>query len=817
MNKRYDLNKNWKFTLSTTGNTNFPKAIKNKWIKASVPGTVHTDLLNAGLIDEPFYSDNEKRLEWICEQDWLYKTQFDLPKNWDVDDLSYLVFDGLDTIAEIKLNGELVGKSENMFLKYELAVSKYLKEKKNTLEILFKSPLQFCRTEENKYGVLPVALNSYRVYIRKAQYSFGWDWGPSFPTMGIWRSVYLLKKENIEIKSLSFDTSELTGSSAKTEIRFVLQGNTKEHKVIILLSDSEGVTVHKIIEAKEDINRVGLEVNSPKLWNPNGAGEQNLYVLTIQVTDAENNIVIEISKKVGIRKLELQLEENGAPAFRFIINNRKLFAKGVNWIPGDAFLPRVNKEKYRTLLESAKKANCNFIRVWGGGIYEDDYFYELCDELGLMVWQDFMFACGAYPEHNGFLENVKIEIEQNVNRLKHHTSIVIWCGNNENEWLWYQDTHTSYTKMPGYKIYHSLIPSVLKNTDPNRPYWPSSPFGSDEDPNSQTSGNRHQWDVWSRWIDYTEVYNDRSLFVTEFGFQGPANKSTLEKFIPKKHRKIHDEIFEWHNKQVQGTERVIRFLSAHLPLNTKWDDFIYLAQLNQGFALKACLEHWRTNWPQTNGSVIWQINDTWPVTSWSLIDSEMNEKLSYHFVKNAFSPVIISFRKTSNKVEIFGLNQSTAEFNGLLDVKFIEAHSGKISRSNWKKVSINIDSYSVIDEYKIPELKDNELILVTTLYDEDGNIVHRNYGIEKRWKHITLPKAKVKIKHSNKKHRNELILSTNKPAFFVDLYYPGYKFEERGMIILPGEKYSIKYTGKSKKEIDVSKIEIKTLNDYLKD
>ena len=271
------------------------------------------------------------------------------------------------------------------------------------------------------------------------------------------------------------------------------------------------------------------------------------------------------------------------------------------------------KEKYETLLKYAKDANMNFVRVWGGGIYENEIFYELCDELGLLIWQDFMFACASYPEHKEFMKNVEDEVEQNIERLQHHPSIALWCGNNENEWIWHQEMKTSYKEMPGYKIYHEVIPDILKAADPERPYWPSSPFGSDDDPNAYSSGNRHEWGIWSKWIDYSEVKNDNSLFVTEFGFQGPANKKTFEKYLSKNKRYSQDPVFEFHNKQVEGPERVFKFLSGNLPIKTEWEDFIYLAQLNQALALKTCLERWRINWPVANGSIIWQLNDCWPV------------------------------------------------------------------------------------------------------------------------------------------------------------------------------------------------------------
>ena len=407
----------------------------------------------------------------------------------------------------------------------------------------------------------------------------------------------------------------------------------------------------KIPIQRSNIYKISFRIKDPKLWWPNGEGEQNLYLLNVKIVDDNNFVLDEVVKNVGIRKIELVLKDKNKSTFKFRINHKDIFCKGVNWIPADSFLPRVAHKKYSDLLSYAKQANINMVRVWGGGTYESDEFYNLCDEMGLLVWQDFMFACGSYPENDDFLANVKEEVTQNVLRLQHHACLALWCGNNENEWIWFQEQKSSYKKMPGYKIFHRVIPKILKKIDHDRPYWPSSPFGNDDDPNSYNSGNTHQWNIWSKWIDYKTVKNDRSLFVTEFGFQGPANKDTFKKYLPKKNRNISDKIFEHHNKQIEGPERIIKFLSSHLPIKTGWDDYLYLTQLNQAFALKTCLEYWRTN-GRTNGSIIWQLNDCWPVTSWSIIDSDINPKIAYYFVKNTFALQLLYFKDEGSKIKV---------------------------------------------------------------------------------------------------------------------------------------------------------------------
>jgi beta-mannosidase len=368
--------------------------------------------------------------------------------------------------------------------------------------------------------------------------------------------------------------------------------------------------------------------------------------------------------------------------------------------------------------------------------------------------------------------------------------------------------------MPGYKIFHQIIPALVKKLDPERPFWPTSPFGFDEDPDSQTSGNRHQWDIWSNWADYSRVKNDFSLFVTEFGFQGPANIDTFNKILPASKRKIQGAAFEYYNKQIEGPERIIRFLAGHFPLRMEWDDFIYLAQLNQGLALKTCIEHWRTN-KITSGSIIWQLNDCWPVTSWSLIDSEIKPKMSYHFIKNVFSKAIIFYIKSGANLRVNLLNEGE-QGDAIYEKIIIDTNNGRYLSRTSKKVSVDNRKVIGLDNINVSDLsEDKNWIIVTTLYDNNKNIINRNFYLEKLWKHIKMPAATIKIYLLKKSGRNNIIISTNKPAFFVDIYHPGITFRDRGFILLPGEKKSLEIA-EGNKTIKRNSITIFTLNDYLK-
>ncbi|GBD88517.1 exo-beta-D-glucosaminidase precursor [bacterium BMS3Abin03] len=815
MKKKIELNNNWHFKIGDeiTGYIQF-----KKWKKCVVPGTVHTDLLKLGLIEDPFYEDNELELRWISDSDWIYRNVFDYPDEFEKESPVILVFDGLDTIAEARLNNESIGKFDNMFRRYEIDITSRLKEKNNELEIKFGSPTKFAKSQEEKYGKMYVELNTERVYTRKAQYSFGWDWGPYFPTMGIWKPIYLLQKTNASITNLKFSTINISENKAMVEITNNIEGVEGSNFILdISLSLDDKVIIKKSVTKVSNESRVRIEINNPKLWWPCCSGSQPLYNLTVKLIN-ENKQVIDVkTKKVGVRIVKLLLKENGNNTFKFLINNKEIFIRGANWIPPDSFLSRVTKDKYLKLLSLAKKANCNMIRVWGGGVYEQDFFYELCDWLGLLVWQDFMFTCGSYPDDSRFLENVKNEVIQNVERLQYHPSISLWCGNNECEWLWYQNIDKDIKKLPGYKIYHELIPDILNEIDPMLNYWSSSPFGNDEDPNDQSSGNTHQWNIWSNWVDYSEVKNDNSLFVSEFGFQAPANIETWEDALQKENLQCNNSLFAFHNKQVKGQERIFQFLSENLPISNEWNDFIYLTQLNQGLALKTCIEHWRSHSLRTNGAIIWQLNDCWPAVSWSIIDSDLKPKLSYYFVRDVFLPQIISFSNEDSCVKL-NLNNHCKEetFYGFLKVHIIRQQTGEIIEEYEEKVSLNGHKNNVIYNVSTSKLdKYSNYVLLASLFNEKSELVYRNFYIKQKWKHIKLPKPTIDVKFESKPDTGYICLRSDLPSFFVDIHHPHLNFSDRGFILLPGEEKKIKIVNNSEVPVTTDKIKLFVLNNYL--
>ncbi len=814
MEEKKKINLGWEFKLfSSDSIETVPDRLKysDAWFPATIPGTVHTDLLHNGIIEDPFYSDNEIKLEWIDYCDWEYRLSFKIEENL----FDTLQFEGIDTIAEIYLNDVLLGNCKNMFLDYKFSIKDKLQNGLNELRVILKSAKKIGKLLESKYGKLPVALASERVYLRKAQYSFGWDWGPSFPTAGIWKNVWLTKTIENKITDVLFSTNQIENSCADLNLSYNIEGSLANiSKVCISLECDDSKYEVELTEQISSENHQVIKIDNPKLWYPNGLGDPNLYSLKILLVGLTENELNVYEKQVGIRTVKLKLSEDGKNTFKFIINGSSQFIKGVNWIPADSFLPRIKSERYSSLLTLAKEANVNMVRVWGGGIYEDDSFYDECDKLGLLIWQDFMFACAAYPQHDEFINNITEEFIFQIKRLRNHPSLAIWCGNNENEWGWYQRESTPTEQMPGYKIFKETIPNLLQKLDYSRPYWQSSPFGFDEDPNSFNSGNTHQWNIWSNWKDYDEVKDDDSLFVTEFGFQAPANIDTLNKVIPVSDREIQSKVFEFHNKQVEGPERILKFLGKHLPIDTKWEDYLYLTQLNQGLALKTCIEHWRTN-GKTNGAIIWQINDCWPVASWSIIDSDIIPKLSYYFVKNIFSQQLIYFSNTGEEIEINLQNENHDNFNGSYEITFIDSLLGSIKDKIYDNVTLDAKTTIRVKSLSPSNFSEENTIMLARIYNNLGELINSNYYNSLPWKYCKLAKPNITFELLDKKNKKQIILKSDKPAYFVDIHAEGILFSKRGFSILPDEEIEVDILNQKIIEIKNSDIKIYSLNEYL--
>jgi beta-mannosidase len=558
-----------------------------------------------------------------------------------------------------------------MFVEHRFDVKRFLKIGTNVLEVVFDSPELRSKALLKKHDNLAVALEPHRAYVRKAQYSFGWDWGPKLTTSGIWRDIRLEAFSKCRIKSMHARVARLDHRRAEVRIDIELDRFRRlptNLRVRVIGPEYDAV---QTVTARANDVAVVVRIPSPHLWWPNGYGDQPLYraevVASVDGMECDSKIT-----SFGIRTIRL-LQEKDTEGRSFVVevNGVKIFCKGADWIPADSFLPRIPTNTYERLLTLARDAHMNMLRVWGGGIYEQDYFYDVCDRLGLLVWQDFMFACGEYPQYREFLRNVEDEATKAIVRLRNHPSLAIWCGNNECEWIYCAEhPGASPDDMNGAPIFRDLLPRLCRTLDGGRPYWRSSPFGAGF-PNDESNGNHHQWQVWSMWKDYAEYERDNARFVTEFGFQAPANRKTFAEVFDPGDQTPQSLVMEYHNKQVEGTERLIRFQASHCTVTNDFSRFIEQGQFLQAEALKTAVEHWRRRKFRTAGSLFWQLNDCWPVSSWSVIDSALRPKAAYYVAKRFYQPILVSLKKMGSEVEVWVTNDRMNSLDAHLAVRVV--------------------------------------------------------------------------------------------------------------------------------------------------
>ncbi len=773
--EKIDLSGKWSFRIADHP-ARLPRQLRRlcSWMPARVPGTVHTDLMANKAIPDPFYRANEKDVQWIEDHRWIYRCEFDVPASFLDQQNVLLVADGLDTFATLRCNGRVVGQTHSMFMTHRFDIRSLLCPGRNVLEILFESPVRRAKALERRYGALQVSLEPHRVHARKAQYSFGWDWGPKLTTSGIWRSIRLESHMGGKLVDPHVKVLHANPRAADLQISVGVRRFDSHPLEVRLLVEGEGTQIAKEVSVTGGAATFRLRVANPRLWWPNGYGDQPLYAAGLSLHGARGRLH-SVRVPFGIRTVHLvQNADAEGRSFVFLVNGKKIFCKGADWIPADCFLPRVNDSTYGHLLRMARDASMNMIRVWGGGIYEQDVFYDLCDQLGLMVWQDFMYACGEYPDHRGFLQEAKNEAEQIVKRLRNHPSIALWCGNNECEWI-FCETNPGKTpdEMRGARIFREALPAAVREHDGTRPYWRSSPFGPGH-PNAETHGNHHQWDVWSGWKDFRQYEKINARFVTEFGFQAPANQGTLEKVLSPTDRKPQSVVMEFHNKQVQGAERLYRFLSAHYQVGEGWEDYIYKCQLVQAEALKCAAEHWRRRKFRTAGVLFWQLNDCWPVASWSVIDCSLRPKAAYFYAKRFYAPLLLSFRKTGSGVEVWGTNDFPQAVSGTMTIR-LRSFRGKVSWRTAGRVRIAANASSLL--YRIPrhvpEKIDPAAWYLHAQMNDRSTMVAENRYFFLEPKHLKLPRARVTMQaRSTADGRTRLLLKSSTFAMGVRLGVP---------------------------------------------
>ena len=727
-------NHSTEYTLEIDSKWEFQSEKGEPFMPASVPGTVHLDLLENGKIDDPFFRLNEHELQWIDKLDWNYRTTFNINDsqfNYDNIELDFL---GLDTYADIFLNDHLIYSSDNMFVGKKIEVKQKIIRGENNLLIKFKSPIDVGIEKYDNLGYeLPDNANDLSeigevignkkvgVFSRKAPYSFGWDWGPRLVTSGIWRSINVNFWSNFKINDLYFKQN-IVGDKAFVEANVEVLSLIENKNVVAEISVDDKKIFKDFVYLEKGANKftIPFTVEDIERWWPNGMGNQKLYDIRVKISN--ENYSIDSSKSIGFRTIELITENDSiGNNFFFKVNGIPTFMKGVNYIPQDVFLPRVKDSDYQKILSAAVDANMNMIRVWGGGVYEDDIFYELCDKYGLLVWQDFMFACAMYPGNDSFLRSVEEEAIYNVKRIRNHPSLALWCGNNEvlsawENWGWKkgivenQSQEIADTIFKAYdQIFHKILPKVIQEYDPATDYWSSSPSSSTGVTESLTSGDAHYWGVWWGKEPFSTYEEKIPRFMSEFGFQSFPEFSSVEKYTNESDYNIYSDVMKSHQRSSIGNSTIEEYMLRDYNVPDSFEHFLYVSQLLQAEGISLGMEAQRRNRDICMGSLYWQLNDCWPVASWSSIDYYGKWKALHYQTKKSFEESILSFHKNNNEIAIYFVtdklhsekykyNLQLRDFSG----KIYNSWKGEFhSNPNNSKIIHNIDlaSISIDNEY----------------------------------------------------------------------------------------------------------------------
>lgn len=639
--KSITLHSNWQFSQENS----------EAWYPAMVPGVVHLDLFANKLIEDPYWENNELKQRWIEEENWVYKTTFKIDDKFLRNQQIELNFEGLDTYADVYLNDQKILSANNMFRTWNVEVKDRIIPGENELKVVFKSAVKFNKQKvENYPNKLPSGNESVDIktkvssFTRKAAYHFGWDWGPRFVTSGIWRSITLKVWNKARIKNIYTSTINLDDGNAEMLTHLEIE---------VAESGTYELTLHGIKQVEDltkGLNNINyfFQIENPELWWCNGYGEAKLYKQNVELTQFDQIID---SKEIifGVRTIELVNEPDRiGSSFYFKLNGKPIFMQGSNYIPQDMFLPRVKDEQYKKLIDDVKQANMNMLRVWGGGIYENDLFYDLCDQNGILVWQDFMFAGSLYPDDAEFKENVKQEVIQNIKRLRGHPSILLWCGNNEievawNNWDWQKQygysTEDSVQIWDNYiSIFHQLIPEQIAIYDPLRDYTPTSPLSNWGSAENFNHGSMHYWGVWHGREPFENFESNVGRFMVEYGFQSFPEMSSLKQVMSDSSLNLNSSVMKNRQKSYIGNGLISDHISQYFDEPGTFEEFVLLSQQTQAKGMQMAIKAHKSKQPHCMGTLFWQLNDCWPGPSWSVIDYYGKHKLAYDVVKKEYSP-----------------------------------------------------------------------------------------------------------------------------------------------------------------------------------
>lgn len=801
------------------------------WSDAKVPGTVHQDLLNHNRIPNPFYGMNEEAVQWVENEDWMYRTSFVVDEQQLSRDAAVLELDGLDTYADVFLNGALILRSDNMFVGHKVQVKPVLRKGVNQLLVRFRSPVKEVLPQLQTNGFDYPASNDHSpwrtsVYTRKAPYSYGWDWGIRLATCGIWRSVRLVFSDVARIEDYYVCQDAVTQAKADVDNRLEINNVTSSTvsallKVDYHYSDSDTKEIRKQIELRPGANTVSLPVSieKPHLWMPNGWGEPSLYKFTASLS-VDGVEIAKQERNVGLRTVRVVMDDDEhGKSFYFVVNGKPMFAKGANFIPDDALLPNVTQERYKRIFEDVKAANMNMLRVWGGGIYEDDEFYDEADRNGILIWQDFMFACSSYPHDPLFVGRVESEAEYNIKRLRGHASLAMWCGNNEiyeamRYWGWQRKySAEAFAEMErGYNVlFRELLPQMVERLDGTRFYMHSSPYEANWGrPNSWKTADSHNWGTWHGRKPFESFDTDVPRFMSEYGFQAFPEMKTIRTFAEEKDFELESPVMNAHQKADIGNALIKQTMGLYYKVPEKFEDLVYVGLVLQGQGIRHGIEAHRRNRPYCMGSLFWQLNDSWPVVSWSGIDYYGNWKALMYQSKRAFAPILINAIKEGDDLCVYLVSDELQDRDDVrLDVELMD-FDGK-AHGKWTQSGMLAANSSVLFMKKRADELQGKLSAATsllhfTLKDKNGVTLADDVFCFAYPKDQKLPEANIETSVRRRGDAIEMTLKTDKLArdIFVEVPVQGVRFTDNFFDLLPGQR----------KKITITSPEGHSLNDF---
>lgn len=824
----YVLDKGWEFS----------QAGSNEWMSARVPGTVHQDLLDHGRLPDPFYGMNEQKVQWVEKEDWLYRTVFTVTADQLKSDAAWLTFEGLDTYADVYLNGSLLLKADNMFVGHKLAVKDVLREGENRLMIRFRSPVEETAPQWDTDGFNYPADNDHSekrmsVYTRKAPYSYGWDWGIRLATSGIWRPVKLTFCNGAAIDDFFVRQQEVTEQVAKVDNQLEINNVTstpKEAQVKVVYAYGEQAdTLTRTVVLQPGKNSLSMPawIEKPHLWMPNGWGDPALYTFTATVS-VDGKEVASREEAIGLRSIRVVMEDDkDGKSFYFEVNGKPMFAKGSNYIPGDALLPNMTGERYARLFEDIRAANMNMVRVWGGGIYEDDRFYEEADRNGILVWQDFIFACTTYPHDPTFLKRVSEEAVYNMRRLRNHASLAMWCGNNEiyegmRYWGW-KDKYSPVVwkeMTEGYDVlFRQLLPKLVEANDPGRFYMHGSPYEANWGrPESWKIADSHNWGTWYGQKPFESLDTEIPRFMSEYGFQAFPEMKTIRMFASPEDYELESPVMNAHQKASIGNFLIKKTMALYYKVPEKFEDLIYAGLILQGQGMRHGIEAHRRHRPYCMGSLPWQLNDSWPVVSWSSIDYYGNWKAMHYQIRRAFAPVLVDAIKEENNLSYYIMSDRLTDEELTLNLELMD-FNGKVYRKQKVDGLLPANTSKLFYQEPVEQALAGRDSATTFMHmvvkSKKGEVLSDEIYYFAHPKDQLLPKTPLQWQVKQKKGYCEVTVKADKLArdIFIEVPVQGVRFSDNFFDLLPGQKKKVIITSPDGKSLDHLQVTVHQLSD----